>query len=155
MRLVKNSINFIVAHIVLFLGFILMHPVIVSALNDHSMPWDALPYYFWPGIFMIVISGFLIYRNNERFSSTLQSLGVMIFLPGTLSLFLNFFSVEGFFSSMTFTGATTLQYIADKYSAHSIDIGIGISAFYLLFGGIFYYIGHKVENIRDKMHPLR
>jgi len=38
---------------------------------------------------------------------------------------------------------------------HSIDIGIGISAFYLLFGGIFYYIGHKIENIRDKMHPLR
>ncbi|MAG47054.1 hypothetical protein CL617_00480 [archaeon] len=155
MRFMRNTFNHVIAHIILFLGLSLLHPVLASAVESSSAPWSGNGFYFWPAIFLVFISAYLIYRAKEKTAEFLQSFGMMVFLPGALALILNFYSADGFFSGVGITGGSVVQYFADWYISHSEGIATSVSAVYLFIGGFSFWMGHKLERMRDKLSPLK
>ena len=151
MRIVRNTFTIIIYHVMLFLGFTLLHPALSSAIEGRSTPWSTAPLYFWSGIFFVFISAYLIYRVKENFSKTLQKFGFSIFIPGALALFLNFFSAEYLFGGVSISGASIAQIINEQYTSTDVAISLGVSAVYLFFGGLLYWMGHKIENVKENV----
>ncbi len=151
MKIVRNTLTIIIYHIMLFLGFTLLHPALSSAVGERSSPWSTAPFYFWSGIFFVFISAYLIYRVKENFSKTLQKFGFSIFIPGALTLFLNFFNTENLFGNISISGASIIQVINEHYASTDIAISLGVSAVYLFFGGLLYWMGHKIENVKENV----
>ncbi len=151
MKIVRNTFTIIIYHVMLFLGFTLLHPALSSAIEGRSTPWSTAPFYFWSGIFFVFISVYLIYRVKESFSKTLQKFGFSIFIPGALTLFLNFFNAEYLFGSFSISGASIAQTISEHYASTDITVSLGVSAVYLFFGGFLYWTGHKIENAKENV----
>ena len=151
MKIVRNTFTIIIYHVMLFLGFALLHPAITSAIEEKSVPWGTAPFYFWFGIFFIFISGYLIYRVKESFSKALQKFGFSIFIPGGVALFFNFFSAEDLFGSFSFSGVSVAQIVSKNYVFGDLTASLGVSAVYLFFGGLLYWMGHKIEQAKDKV----
>jgi len=150
-KLVHHASHHILIHLGLFAGFALLIPVMTNALENHASPWELSPEVFFGGIMLVIISAFLLYRVKESFPGMLQSLGGTIFIPGAINVISGIFNVKDFLVSQSgLTGMTVMKPVADFYMTHSVPAVLSVAALYLFVGGTLYWVGHKLQCVKDK-----
>ncbi len=150
MRIVKHTFTHVFVHLALFTGCALLIPIITNAVEQEATPLFSAQ--FLGGILLILVSAFFLYQMKESFPGLLQSLGSMIFLPGALNVLLSILNVESLFNSAKgITGMSFVEPVATYYLSHSVPAVLSVAAVYMAVGGVLYWTGNKMDNIKDRM----
>ncbi|MBI4146676.1 hypothetical protein HY489_05060 [Candidatus Woesearchaeota archaeon] len=151
MRIVHHASHHILIHLGLFSGFALLIPVITKAFEQNAKPWILEPSIFFGGVMLVIISAFLLYRVKENMPDVLQSLGAMIFLPGAINVISGVINIHDFLTTKTsLSGMAVVKPIAQFYVEHSVPSVLSVAAVYLFIGGMLYWIGYKMQRVKDK-----
>lgn len=150
MKVVHHAVSHVLIHLALFSGFALLVPSVGAAFEQGVSPWVASPNVFFGGMMLIIVSAFMLYRIKESVASTLQSLGITIFLPGALSVVSSVLTFRDLFENSGISGMSVVQPVADYYVTHSVPTVLSVAAVYLLVGGLLYWAGNKLDRIKSR-----
>ncbi len=154
MRILRHTTHHVLFHLGLFAGFALLIPVVSKALETSVEPWKVAPETFFGGAMLVLISAFLLYRVKESVPDLLQSLGFAMFIPGGLNVISSVFNVKEFITQKpTMTGFAVIQPVAEFYIVHSVPDVLSVAAVYLFVGGMFYWVGLKMNQAKNKFSP--
>ena len=150
MKVVHHAVSHVLIHAALFSGFALLVPTVSAAFEQKTSPWVASPNVFFGGVMLVIVSAFLLYRVKETLADTLKTLGMTIFLPGALSVVSSVLTFQDLFSAKGISGMTVVKPVAEYYVSHSVPTVLSVAAVYLLIGGVLYWTGNKMNQIKNK-----
>ena len=141
------------SHVSFFSGIGMLWPVLVDSAVQDLAPWRVHPWAF-SGAALLIVGGILaIFWIDHSLSKLFRAIGLMLLAPGMLGLLFSFVASDMFFdvARNSITGFAVVEPGVHWVVAHSVPVSVNVSAAYMFFGIIFFWLSVRVYKMSYMM----